>query len=348
MAHHRTSLKRLLALAALVLISFVAVAEATSWPAAARHAASRRVSNRITLFSDAKARIAAGEAPAGRSRKIFVNEKDASTPTATADAGGNDPIPTPTGDVNITGTLVNQANFAKVNAFTGIGAAIMIVTGIILVFWGHYVFKPVLFIAGFYLFALLTFVIMQAIEAKTGNHYGGGDHRDLVYLISCVVLGILGGALLLYFWKFGMFAVGALFGFALATFILTLIPANTVSPTARTVIVILCAIVFGVLIHFLEKPLLIFGTAIPGSLAIMVGIDVFANVGFRGAVRSLLVGESYSITWQVGCFLGAFALFSLVGVCFQFWHHRRRGRHDGLAERDRLMESDQMTQKGRF
>ncbi|KAJ3326910.1 hypothetical protein HDU76_012529 [Blyttiomyces sp. JEL0837] len=193
----------------------------------------------------------------------------------------NDIVPDPAGDVATNNTVTQQTDAAiHLNIYTGIGAGILIITGFFLVFFGHRIFKPVLFVAGFYLFAVLTFVLLQIIESKTGHNFS--NNRDLIYFITCIV------------------------------------------------------IVGGILIYFLEKPILVFGTAIPGSYAVIVGADFFIHSGFADATHAFLIGSSdFSVTWKTGLMLGAFAILALVGIVYQFKHD---GRHKGNKEREALWE----------
>ncbi|KAJ3085139.1 hypothetical protein HDU96_005542, partial [Phlyctochytrium bullatum] len=87
------------------------------------------------------------------------NSRQATGPSSTSNrasvaAAGPDEkdfVPIPTEAPSVTGTFNATTNeVTKLTAYTGIAAAIFIITGFILVFWGHQVFKPVLFISGFY------------------------------------------------------------------------------------------------------------------------------------------------------------------------------------------------------
>ncbi|KAJ1555553.1 hypothetical protein HK405_000486 [Cladochytrium tenue] len=252
-----------------------------------------------------------------------------------------DIVPSATSDPFSDGTVSSiTGQITHLNVYTGIGGAILIATGIALLFWGHRIFKLVLFLSGFYVFGILTYVILQFIAYKTGSDFGGGDHRDLVYLISCIVIGLLGGLLFMCFWRLGMSAIGALLGFVLATFILSFVSGGTISSgIGRSVFIILMSAAGAILIIFVERPVLILGTATTGAFAVITGIDIFVSTGFTDAVHTFLSGSgSFSVTWKTGLMLGAFFLLALIGVVFQFrsgkHHHPRKDGARGVPTDD--------------
>ncbi|KAJ3097443.1 hypothetical protein HK100_005355 [Physocladia obscura] len=86
---------------------------------------------------------------------------------------------------NLTGKVIGD-----VTVTSGLVAAFAIVTGLLLVVFGHYLFKPVLFIAGFYFFAVVTYSILQNISYKTDHAFS-----EILYLAVCIIVGLLGGGL---------------------------------------------------------------------------------------------------------------------------------------------------------
>ena len=140
------------------------------------------------------------------------------------------------------------------------------------------------------------------------------------------------------FWRAGMFAIGALLGFVLASFTLSLVSGGMIpSGVGRSVFLVAFVLLFGTAIFFLELPLLILGTAIPGSYAIVLGMDIFAGVGFAMSTRAFLTGTGdFVTTWKMWLLIVLFMVMSIVGTLFQVLSGRRSGQHKGLAERDEM------------
>jgi hypothetical protein len=179
-------------------------------------------------------------------------------------------------------------------------------------------------------------LLCQSVEADRTGIFGADTQRDLIYFISCFVVGILGGLVLTCIWKFGLFAIGCLLGWVLAAVILSFSSQGLISAgIGRTIFMIIMSIVFGIAILFLEKPLLVLGTAIPGAYAMTLGIDIFAMTGFATAARAFLSGSnSFTLTTKVWILFGVFVFLSLVGVIHQFRELKKDGHHKGLMYRD--------------
>ncbi|KAJ3063311.1 hypothetical protein HDU98_000867, partial [Podochytrium sp. JEL0797] len=111
-----------------------------------------------------------------------------------------------------------QEEFNQLTGFKGTWGAILIATGLVLVFFGHKLVKPLLFMGGFYFLGTLTFVIMQNIESNRTDPF---NNRDLAYFLSCLIFGLVGGGLALFFWRFAFGAIGAILGYAFALLLLT-------------------------------------------------------------------------------------------------------------------------------
>ncbi|KAJ3031393.1 UNVERIFIED_CONTAM: hypothetical protein HDU68_004473 [Siphonaria sp. JEL0065] len=233
---------------------------------------------------------------------------------------------------------VYQDTLSRLTAYSGIFGGILIATGIAMAFFGHKLFKPIMFLGGFYLFAAIAFVIMQNVEYNSHNSIGG-DNRDLVYFAVCILVGALGGALMLFVWKLGFFAVGAGLGYVLAILVLTALHQVITNSTVQYVVIGVFVIAFGVLIFFLEQPVLIGSTAIGGSYAVFTGIDVFAQTGFTDAARSIVsghgsLGEVNAGTKWVYMFVGC-VLLAIGGIAFQLYQVKQnKGNHEGLLKRN--------------
>lgn len=126
--------------------------------------------------------------------------------------------------------------------------------------------------------------------------------------------------------QLGLSAIGALLGFTLAMFILSLGNGGVIQGVGRTVFIVVFVVVFAILIHFFETALVILGTAISGSFAFVYGLDIFLRTGFTLIVRSVLTGNGvYQTSSAVYGMIGGFVVGALAGTLLQWYQHRRGG-----------------------
>ncbi|KAI9335942.1 hypothetical protein BDR26DRAFT_897281 [Obelidium mucronatum] len=219
-----------------------------------------------------------------------------------------------------------QDAITKLTAYSAVFGAILIATGLALVFLGNKLFRPVMFLGGFYFFAVLAFVIMQNVEYNS-NSTIGGDHRDLVYFLVCLLVGALGGGLMLLVWKLGFFAVGAALGYVLAI----LLTHSASSRDYKHDRALSCD---------WRMPIMIASTALGGSYATFVGLDVFAQTGFVDIARAIVSGRggslgSVDISTKWIYMLSGCVLLAIVGISVQIYFVKRNGnKHQGLLQRN--------------
>ncbi|KAJ2100806.1 hypothetical protein GGI09_002096, partial [Coemansia sp. S100] len=102
---------------------------------------------------------------------------------------------------------------------SGIIAGIaLILIGFFFNFFGYKLVKVLIFLAGFCVVGGLVLYAEYKIRAPQEDEKG----RQLWYLGIAAICGLLGGALLLFLYKVGLALVGALGGFALASWILAM------------------------------------------------------------------------------------------------------------------------------
>lgn len=184
--------------------------------------------------------------------------------------------------------------------------------GVVFLFYGFRLFKPILAMSGFLSFALLTFVVLLNLEFK-GVDIGG--NRNIIYVVSCAVAGIVGAGMMIFFWKLGLFFVGGLGGFAFAVFVLSwkdngLIDEGLIRPVFVIASVISCAL----LAVYFEKPMIIFLTSITGSVLISAGIDNFAQLGFLAAVQTFITNQgTFVVSMPMYGLLGSMLLLAIAG-----------------------------------
>ncbi|KAJ1569374.1 hypothetical protein HK096_003320 [Nowakowskiella sp. JEL0078] len=237
--------------------------------------------------------------------------------------------------------LVGAVN--SLNWSTGTAGIILIIAGLAMAFFGYALFKVVLFIGGFFLFSGLAYVglnIIQSSFPSTANAFA--QNGLVIYFVVCMVVGALGGGLTLCLWRVGLSAIGGLLGFVAAVAIEQCVEGGLIkSEIGRIVFIAIFVIVFAIAIHFLEKPLIILGTALPGSYAAVWGLDIFINTGFKNAAVTLLQnsGEIH-VTTTIWIMFGAFIGIGLLGGLVQFFvtskkHHglgRGRGEYKNIEK----------------
>ncbi|KAJ3296266.1 hypothetical protein HDU79_007162 [Rhizoclosmatium sp. JEL0117] len=288
----------------------------------------------------------ASAAALANTNRIASDAATGTTSTTTSNQKAQQFVPVPSGVANPFDAAVGAAKSTASQSITASGsvfAAVAIISGLVLVFFGHQLFRPILFLSGFYLFSAITFVVLQNIEFSTKTLIGG-DWRDWVYLLICVAVGAIGGGLVLCFWKLGFWIVGACLGFATAMVLLTSFNALITSQVARWTIVCIFTLAGAVLVYWFELPVLIAGTSVAGSFAVFLGIDVFVRTRFYSIVVGIVNGLGISAAaadsgsgW-IGMVAGAVVL-ALIGIAWQFHQVRRANwTHRGLFHRNQLRD----------
>ncbi|KAF9421214.1 hypothetical protein BGZ94_008886, partial [Podila epigama] len=153
----------------------------------------------------------------------------------------------------------NPGELFKITVSGTIVAIVLMAAGFMFAFFGHKFFRITLFLAGFYVFSTLAWIALINAQPETGY----GSNSQWVYLGVSGAAGILGGALFICFWKLGFAAIGAIAGFYLAIFILSWSDAGVISSgVGRTIFIVACVIVGIILTFFVERHVVILGTAI--------------------------------------------------------------------------------------
>ncbi|KAG0032776.1 hypothetical protein BGZ81_010061 [Podila clonocystis] len=204
-----------------------------------------------------------------------------------------------------------------------VAAIVLLVAGFLFAFFGHKFFRITLFLSGFYAFSTLAWIALKNAEPATGY----GTNAQWIYIGVAGAAGILGGALFICFWRLGFAAIGAVGGFYLAIFILSWAKNGVISSgVGRTIFIIVCVIIGIVLTFFVERHVVILGTAIVGSGSFFVGLDNFVHSGFSTAFTLFLsgkkIGEGYEVTPKMYGMLAGTLAMMVVGACFQYYKHR--------------------------
>jgi len=194
---------------------------------------------------------------------------------------------------------------------------VLVVIGLAYCFWGFSLFKPTLFMTGFFLASNVTLLALNNSSAFGASGYSGTSLR-LIYLAIAVGAGLIGGFLLVCCWGIGVYVIGLLGGYAAANLLISAIPTQ-LSLAVRIVIIVLFCILGTILIHFFEKAIIIAATSIAGAYVTLLGIDMVVN---RGIAYDLQHDEAPT-TDSIYEVLAAIGL-ALVGIIVQYLRNRNR------------------------
>ncbi|KAK9713050.1 hypothetical protein K7432_006734 [Basidiobolus ranarum] len=199
-----------------------------------------------------------------------------------------------------------------------ISGVLLILVGFAFCFFGRRLVKVTIFLAGFVFFAGLAFIVLANISPISTDN----TSKSWIFLAVSIVAGLIGGYLLICLFKVGLTFVGALGGFALSMIILSLkdnmlIPSNA----GRIIFVVVFVVIGAVSILFLEKHILIWSSAITGSYAMVVGVDVFVKTGLYYSLNLFFRGHRevfYHTDAKVYAMLASVILITGVGALFQY------------------------------
>jgi hypothetical protein len=203
-----------------------------------------------------------------------------------------------------------------------IGALICIGVGIVLGFFGYRFFRPTLFLVGFAVAAMLTYIGCINIKPLES----GNSTLETIYIVVTVAIGFIAGILCIVFWRFGIMLIGALGGFIAAVFILAWAPNGLIGDTtSRVLFIVILTVVFALVVFKLERPVIIIATSLAGSFGIVLGIDFFARQGVVTALTTFISSDlnlSYEITAGTYIMLAVLAILAVVCMIVQFHFFR--------------------------
>lgn len=207
---------------------------------------------------------------------------------------------------------------------------VFILVGLFFTFLGYRFFRPVLFFAGFALFAIIVYVgIINLAPPKQG----GDEIMSILYVVIIVVVGLVGGILFAIFWRLGMFAIGLVGGFFLAMFVLTLVPDGIIPNNIfRALFIVVIALICSFLVFKFERPVVIIATSVIGAFLAILGIDFFARTQFATAMSMFLSGQhGYRPDARTYGMLAGVAVLAALGMVVQFRYHKGLFRRDKSA-----------------
>lgn len=188
---------------------------------------------------------------------------------------------------------------------------VSILAGLFLVFLGFRLVKPIVFLAGFHVGSLVTFIIIENIDVARGR--AGMEFIPLA-------VGIVTGFIAIKLFKLGIVSLAALGGFAFGTFLLSWKSKGLIEgKVERPIFLLAMSIIPAILVLFFEKPVIIVATSILGSVLTGIGIDLFAQLGFASAIRTFISNKGEAeISGKLYYLLASMIVLALVGVLVQF------------------------------
>ncbi|EQC37244.1 hypothetical protein SDRG_05469 [Saprolegnia diclina VS20] len=208
-------------------------------------------------------------------------------------------------------------------------AGVGIGLGLIVALAGYRLFRPVLFVSGFGVGAVLAYLLAEAIFTTQ-------SYATTAHWVCFVAGGLIVGATVVCLWRTGLFVIGAAAGVLLAFVVNTsfgykLWPSN---PSGMLyVLIAIFGLAGALLARCLERPFLIVATSLAGAVACLWGVGYFAGGYPSGnhleALRNRTASGDY--TYDIGSawwgyMAGTLVLFG-IGTLVQFrktamgWHH---------------------------
>ncbi|CAG8727816.1 8594_t:CDS:2 [Racocetra persica] len=168
---------------------------------------------------------------------------------------------------------------------------ILVVTGIIYCFFGRRVYYLTLFLIGFYIGVIATWMALTNNEPPGG--FSGTKSPTIILLVSLAV-GVFVGLLFICCAEIAIWLLGALAGYLFALFILAWASGGVIhSSTGRIILIIVCA------------------------YAIILGVDMFVRTGFAQSVVTFLDGNhnlpAYETNPKIYIMLAAMVVAFILG-----------------------------------
>lgn len=224
----------------------------------------------------------------------------------------------------------SNGNLTPQLIITGI---LLIITGIIFCFFGRRIYRLTLFMIGFYIGTIITWVGLTNGEPDGG--YAGADNLSAtIILLVSLAVGFVVGLIFMCLTTVAIWFLGALVGYTFALFILAWSSDGVIHQKVARIIFIVALTVIGLMLACCFKnALIILGTSFIGAYAIILGIDIFVRTGFAQSVRAFTDGNHdipYKTNTKVYLMLGGMIALFIVGSLFQFRYHKDRfGPDDG-------------------
>jgi hypothetical protein len=211
--------------------------------------------------------------------------------------------------------------------------AATILIGLIWCFAGYRLLKPVLFIAGFVVMFFIAYNVLSTFTKLA----------DWINLAISAGAGILGGVLLLFVFKIGVFIMGFIFGAVVAVVAVSftplngLITKNIASETWTIWVFVGCIVGLGILVGIiavlLTRPIVIFVTSWNGAFMVMSAIDRLTKWGklhiLQGIFSRTVAYRPFTWTeYQTYVIFGGLIVLAIAGIVVQAKFTARNHHHD--------------------
>ncbi|KAF9927676.1 hypothetical protein FBU30_002973 [Linnemannia zychae] len=201
---------------------------------------------------------------------------------------------------------------------------LLIIVGLVQVFYGFKFIRITLVITGFISWAVIAMMIMVVLRWDRVYFLFKPSHGPFwIWFIPA----ILGAILSFRYWDLGVAFAGGFGGFALAMGIIAAINDSHNITNVSRYILLACLILIGAAIAiFYERFSIILGTSFGGAFMFMFGVDEFLQAGYREMIvifdiagRTLQYRPDRNVFIMIGCSLA----LSLLGIGWEFWHHAK-------------------------
>ncbi|KAI8806446.1 hypothetical protein BJ742DRAFT_899279 [Cladochytrium replicatum] len=179
---------------------------------------------------------------------------------------------------------------------TSTAGIILIIAGVFFCFFGRKMLKPTLFVTGFYVGGILTYICLAAIQARIGGSFGPG--AEYIYLFVCFAVGLILAIIFAKFVVVGCICLAIAVGYTAATLLLAAGLNIFMNHTGTVLFVIFCMVGCAVAVFFLENWIVLIGTALLGAFTLATGIDFFLRSGFNQI--SVRIWTSLGLTCREG------------------------------------------------
>jgi hypothetical protein len=218
---------------------------------------------------------------------------------------------------------------------------VMMTFGLFLTFMGKRLFKILLAIQAFFIFAIITLIIIMVnvswFDLTTGKFVG--------ICFGAAAVGIVGAVIAYFLYKVGIFIMGFFSGAYIGTFIMK--SAHVDKTWAIILVACIIGIIIGTIAVWLSHIMIVIGTSFNGSSYFMLGVDQIANKGFTDFV-DFVKGDDDPVkfTGSLWGMIAGFVIVAIIGCIFQFRFHnnrteeRRQREADKEAAREAEKEAD--------
>lgn len=208
-------------------------------------------------------------------------------------------------------------------------AVVLIGLGLIMAFSGKRFFRLFLGCSGFMAGGVLMHQLVSWADTAITIPY-----PFYVFVILCIIGGLLGAWLCYTMWEIGVLAAAGYGGYTLGVCIMALKEGSVIeSYMTRSVFLAVCTVGAVVLAWFFDELAIIVASAVGGSMALVLGADIFLKWGLLYVVLAAINPTRFApmpLNGHVYIELAAVLALAVCGMVVQFLGQKR-----GLGKGDR-------------